>query len=448
MPELDVPERPPLVTIPAVPIVSVGTWDLSTGRTTFTKEHLADAVAAVADPAIRTPILKIGHVDPRFDGEPAVGRIENLRLSADKLTVLGDYTGVPAWLADTMASAYPSRSMEGDWNVTTVGGRTYSMVITAVALLGVQSPGITTLGDIADLFGVAASLQQADLAGDPFAVVLPAADPEEPPVPPDIAAAVNVDAIREAFYEVAPRNSWAWVREVYAGEGAFIVVDDDEGSLWRVPWSEGEGGTVVFGDAERVAVTYVPAPDDDAGPLVLAARFRPVGGQPIAASSPNPTGGRMDPVQLRTSLGLAETASDEEVLARAAELQAAASAAAETPPTAPPALPEGVVVIDEGELATLRASAAEGADARRRQREEDRDRALDAAIAAGKFPPARRAHWSSLWDRDPDGTRDFIDKTLAAGTVPVSEIGHAGAGDKTADDELYELVYGAEQKGA
>ena len=45
--------------------------------------------------------------------QPSVGRIENLRLTNNSQTLVGDLVGVPVWLAKVMPSAYPRRSIEG-----------------------------------------------------------------------------------------------------------------------------------------------------------------------------------------------------------------------------------------------------------------------------------------------------------------------------------------------
>src|SRR4051812_21485156 len=109
-------------TIKKVEILHAGVeYLLSTGPTTITPEDLRDVVmAANEDPSIPNPRLKIGHIDPRFngpefDGEPAFGKATNLRLSENGMTVMADYVGVPGWLADILPTAYPSRSIEGYW---------------------------------------------------------------------------------------------------------------------------------------------------------------------------------------------------------------------------------------------------------------------------------------------------------------------------------------------
>lgn len=436
------PDLPNLVTIAGVELAEVGTWETMLGTETFTPEDFAAAVAAADDPAVRSGVVRLGHVDPRFDGQPGVGRIENLRTSASGMVLLGDLVGVPAWLATIMASAYPSRSMEGWRGVTTATGSTHRFVLTGLALLGVSAPAIASLADVASLYEadrVAASV--APPAGTAVCALIPAKELPVPPTP--VAASVSIEAIRDAFHDRCPPGTWAWIREVYAGVDAYVIVDDDEGNLFKVPWTEGSAGEVTFGEPERVAIAYVPAPAPDEPPddeLVLLS----LSGQPVAASAP-PTapapgqqGGSMDPIQLRTSLGLAPDATDEAVLARAAEL-AAASVAEPVVPAAP-ALPEGVTVIDDAVLDGLKVAAAAGTAALERQRRDDRDRFLASAVSAGKIPPARVAHWSGLLDHDPDGTREFI-TALAAGAVPLTEVGHAGAGETTEDDALYASLY-------
>lgn len=103
------------------------------------------------------------------------------------------------------------------------------------------------------------------------------------------------------------------------------------------------------------------------------------------------------------------------------------------PVAAAPALPEGTVCIDEGVLAELREQAAQGVAARTRQLGEDRDRAIEDAIKAGKTLPARREHWQKAWTADADGTRQML-ASLAPGLVPLEDVGQPG-GEPVADDE-------------
>lgn len=145
-----------LATVTGVELIKVGTHEISTGTWTVITDMLESAVAAAAAGVLRRPPLKLGHDDPRFDGEPAVGYVDNLRVTADGTTLVGDYVGMPQWLADVLASAYPSRSVEGVHDVEAADGTRYPFVLTACALLGVTNPGISTLADIPAHFGVAA----------------------------------------------------------------------------------------------------------------------------------------------------------------------------------------------------------------------------------------------------------------------------------------------------
>lgn len=148
-----------LRTIPGVELVKTGRWEISTGTWEVTPELLAAAKASHDSGTIPRPIIKLGHVDARFDGEPALGYVDNLQIADDGNTLVGDLVGVPAWLATIAASAYPNRSVEAVHDLE-YEGATHPLVLTAVALLGVTKPGISTLTSLADvreLFDVAAS---------------------------------------------------------------------------------------------------------------------------------------------------------------------------------------------------------------------------------------------------------------------------------------------------
>jgi 2'-5' RNA ligase len=162
------PDAVELVRRDGVELVRTGSWALSSGRWDAAPADLAAAVAAQDCPAIRKPVLWIGHTDQRFtprngDGEPTVGWVENLRLGDGGHTLLGDYVGVPAWLNQVMASAYPDRSVEGAYNRRCQLGHTHPFVLDGVALLGVTRPGVGTLAslqsltDVRALYGLAAS---------------------------------------------------------------------------------------------------------------------------------------------------------------------------------------------------------------------------------------------------------------------------------------------------
>jgi hypothetical protein len=139
-----------LVDVEGVEIVQTGIeYNLASGPKTFTQEDLRDAVESQNDAAIKAPRLKLGHVANiglLADGQPAIGTVGNLRLEKDGHLVVGDYLGVPEWLAKVLPSAYPARSIEALTGVKTNTGHTWNLVITDLALLGVVWPGCINSG--------------------------------------------------------------------------------------------------------------------------------------------------------------------------------------------------------------------------------------------------------------------------------------------------------------
>ncbi len=329
-----------------VEIARVGTFNLSTGPFEFTRARLASAVAkAKANEGIRAARIGIGHVDPRFnppdqDGDPAFGRVVNMRLVEDGDAIRGDYADMASWLADHIDVAYPGRSLEAR-----VSGD--DMEITAVKLLGTTPPGIATLKDLATA----------------------------------IAASVADDETSEADAHVAIRTLWA-------------------------------------------------------GPVPV----------PELPAIPKPKEHSMDPKILRTSLGLAEDASDDDVTAKLAEFAArpdeaavaeqvaAAAAQAKTDAIAASAGDGETVKLDKATFENLKASAALGVKAHDTLAENERTTFIAAAVGKGKFPPSRVEHYTARYKSDPDGTRAEID-ALAEGVVPVEEIGASG-GDTNEDTIL------------
>lgn len=144
-----------------IELIRTGSWAASTGSWNPTREDILAAVKAQECPAVRRPRLKLGHTDERFngDGEPALGWFENLRTSDGGHTLLADQVALP-WLNQVQAAAYPDRSIEGNYKHRCSLGHEHPFVITAVALLGVTPPAVSTLKSVQDLpamLGVAAA---------------------------------------------------------------------------------------------------------------------------------------------------------------------------------------------------------------------------------------------------------------------------------------------------
>jgi ATP-dependent protease ClpP protease subunit len=131
---------------------------------------------------------------------------------------------------------------------------------------------------------------------------------------------------------------------------------------------------------------------------------------------------------LTAKLGISEDADDATILAALDEVLAEQAADETTPPAAPatPAaftVPDGMVLMDSTTAESLRSGAAAGIAARDQQLAEHRDRTIQAAIDAGKIPPARRAHYEAAWKADATGTEQVL-AALEPGLVPVTEQGH------------------------
>jgi len=281
-PEITVTTAPPLVTVPAVELMHTGQWPISTGIANFTPSDLQNAVAALACPAVRRPVLKLGHNEPdpdehgmRWDGEPAVGYITNMAVVDNGQTLIGDYAGMPSWLGgEVLASAYPDRSIEGTYDFRCQIGHTHPFVVTAVALLGVVPPGIGTLQslqDVAALYGVADAGEQVAAAGPTsgpsFTLTVHAARQEAAvpnPNPMTVRAGVTTDDVRRAFYSSDYGRGWdIWICEIQLGPAMqLIVMDDSSGKLQRVGITIGDGDgedAVEFAEPVPVVVRYEDA---------------------------------------------------------------------------------------------------------------------------------------------------------------------------------------------
>lgn len=299
-------------------------WPSAGGPVTLTLEHIADCVRAGEDTLITPARLKIGHTDPRFadpddpghdpfyDGEPAFGSIANMRLINDGATAVGDYIYVPKWLADGLPAFFPSRSIEGAysieegaggklearWDVETPGGKHYSFVLTACALLGVQAPAVKDLEDLQfrltegdgvlvtgdpEAGGVPIAVSMGDVKQtmtltQPPALVVSLAGAAAP-----VSLEADVDKVIDVFYSefCVDERYWWWARAVRVDPNV-IIADDDEGSLWRVPIQTDADQNITFGEPERVIQTFQPAPEAKAV-LAAAAQTAPSGGRTLKA---------------------------------------------------------------------------------------------------------------------------------------------------------------------
>jgi hypothetical protein len=410
---------------------------LSTGPATFTEQDLRDACSlANDDPTYRTPRLKLGHVaggwqasDGTDSGEPAFGQFSNLRVGNYGQELFADIINVPDWLAGILPSAYPSRSIEGQQGYKSNAGKTYGLAIDAVALLGVEMPGVASLDDL-----------QAILTNPEVTVT------EEGNF--QIAAArgvraqVDVDFVRRQAYEQVATGDryWWWIRSVRIDPNELIMEDEESGELYRVPFTA-DGNDVTFAEAIKVYEQFTDAPSEEQEPIAASSW------KTAAQSRPSTRGGRMTPKELRAAIGLPESASDEEVKERLKTLKADDGTEAPPPPApdpdeesededegddgdteteTPPAEPAApsTTTVDAAAFRQLQEDARLGREAREQQITARRKGRVKAAIAAGKIPPSRREHYEKLMSADEEGTAALLDE-LQAGVIPVELVGQA-----------------------
>lgn len=454
-------------TIKNVQLMKTGEYWLSTGPTTFTKRHLASAVAAVADPFIKEPRLAVGHADGRLDGEPAFGKFTNLNLQDEGNSLYGDLTGVPDWLVDgdVLAAAFPNRSIEGYFgHQGAVGSPIHDFALTRVVLLGVEMPGISTLEDLeVQLTGEPeyTMLDEAEMLDNISVFAVAAIMDGEPMGKKAVNASISVDDVRREFYtqvSTGDRSNW-WANEIQVDPQQVIVADESNGDVYRVPYAANASGKVEFSDPVKVEVVYQDQ---------LAASGHkpvPVGTGTVYASKAEsrPKEGDMKDAQkkaVRAALGLAEDATDEQVkkamfpeadgdedddddteetedgdeedeeddetaevevpvaakktvkvkAGTKKKLRVAASAAA-----------PGTVIVDAEQFAELQNTVKVLAAGRAAGEATEQENEVKAAIQAGKIPPARKDHWVAAMKADPEGTREVL-ASLAA-VLPINPKG-------------------------
>jgi hypothetical protein len=461
-----------LVDVEGVEIVQTGIeYNLASGPKTFTTDDLRDAVESQNDAAIKAPRLKLGHtanIGLLADGQPAIGVVGNMRLEKNGHVVIGDYLGIPEWLAKVLPSAYPARSIEAITGVSTNTGHSWQLVITDLALLGVVWPGVSTLDDIQALY--------SKDGPENLQVLTTKREVEET----NIKAQVNNDDILRQYREQkTPDQMWWWVHAMMRDPDELIVEDEDNGQLYRIPYSiKGEG--VEFSEPIPVKIVFKDKPKPKtkqearaALSMVLATSNREEFNRMTIASG-------VDPVALRNALGLEDGASDDEVQTalasagwitppgrevpaggRAAGSEQPGTTESGTPqptavpgsattqqdvsspdhpandprtsqpvaaPVPPVAASADLVQMDRATYQRLVAGAETAERLDKTSRESERNHLIAQAVNDTKIEPSRVDHWRRKFDEDPEGTRHLLTASfeqggLAPGVVPVQAIG-------------------------
>lgn len=371
-----------------VELLSTGSWAASTGPVTITRGHLEAILDAANDPEIDAAPIKLGHVDPRFDGEPAIGWITPRRIidRDRRSTLIGDLVGMPSRLAEIAPIAYRRRSAEILFGLKTAAGKTYAAVLSGLALLGVTRPAVKGLADV-----LALSTHTGTAEG---AVSIPLATGlEDNPTAAALLALACQDAPPE---RVEALEALAGVRDTggvpqLEPETAHASHDNDP-----------KESPIMLTESRVRELLKLSADANVEEELTKIAEER------------KDKDGEATPVEKPAEETPAETPSEEEKT--------------ETEPAeeGEKADLSAVVTLSAANLAALQADAAAGRQAAAHLAEQRREATLDDAIRAGRITPNERAAFAEAIKRDEKGTT-----TLLAGLAPrfpVSELG-SNAGD-------------------
>lgn len=136
-----------MTSISGVEIFAVGKWN---GHS-ITKQTLADIVDAFKSTRETVkPVLKLGHNNSQklleADGLPAAGWVSNVYIQGNKL--LADFVDIPKKIAQLIKNkSYRKVSIELFSGVS-LKGKKYPNLLSAVALLGADTPAVLSLADI------------------------------------------------------------------------------------------------------------------------------------------------------------------------------------------------------------------------------------------------------------------------------------------------------------
>jgi hypothetical protein len=254
-----------LDTIFGVELVSIGQWLTSTGPREFTKAMLDAIIASQDDPSIKPPRLILGHTpdeepymesvspngkDGFFGEQPTIGKFVNLRMNDAENTIIADLVGVPKWLAEILPTAFPNRSVEVYYNVTTAKAK-YAAIMPRVAALGINLPAVASLADLQILYSEEGP-DGVELVhvGERIAASAPGAEFAK--------FSIDVEAVRTAYYDEFAQGDrfWWWLKAMFVNPTIIISIDEDTGVLYAVPWSS-TSDEVTFGEPVEVFMQYV-----------------------------------------------------------------------------------------------------------------------------------------------------------------------------------------------
>lgn len=278
-----------------------------------------------------------------------------------------------------------------------------------------------------------------------------------------VAAAVSTSDISRQFYTEWAMGDryWWWLCAILVDPND-LIVEDEDGKLWRLPYTVG-AHDVTFGDLAEVYVEYVDAvARHDTNLVALQAIITTRGDDKVAAAfterpKDRPKTKEGDHVReylekLRAKFQLPADASDEDILKAVAEANpevdpdadpapdpsvdpAPGPAPDPNPSPAPAPVPSPqpsarAVTVDAEAFRELQEGARLGREAHNTLARGNDERFVDRAIASGKVPARTRASYLSQIARDRDqGTVDAKGVTetetyltsLSENVVPVEQ---------------------------
>jgi hypothetical protein len=398
----DAPEFLAASSLTGVELARPGAWKLATGPKTFTEQMLRDAADFYTATGGQGIPVGLGHTDARFDGDPAFGRVTNIRYTTDDRgpVLVGDVVNMTDWLAAAAPKRWPYRSVEGFCDFE-YQGRTYSLALTRLALLGATPPAIMDLQTLQDAVAAAA----ADSGAERITAT---------PVPDDLDPD-DLEILREVEVEAGPESAPL--------NPPTLPDPGTEASplLATTPPTQEGAGMDPAKLREAVGALKPDASEEEVMAALASAGLK------VAASAPpsNP------PPQPSPSTPANPTVDPADQ--------------PDQTPASPPSKPTaGTVVMDASQLEEIKATAARMRVLEARLQADDRDKVITDAIRVGKFPQARRAHWEKAWAADPDGTKATIE-SLAANLVPLAASGYQGDPDAEFDLD-YSSLYPPEVK--
>ena len=150
-----------------------------------------------------------------------------------------------------------------------------------------------------------------------------------------------------------------------------------------------------------------------------------------------------DYAKLREAFGLAADSSDDEVHAAMrdevpvepapAVVNTAGATAAEPTPEATTPDTNATLVVSKSVWDDTQNTIRDLSEFVAKTKRDERDSVLAQAVADGKFRPSQLNDFRALWDQNPDGTRNLVDKMTPNSALAVAALGVANALE---DDDL------------